>query len=149
MTTERIRFHLQITPIEPAEQLPLDEYPLALEFYLQIDSKCYHFYSYINHILSIILVDLFYMKTCSFRGARLYSSNLFCNNTPEALYGLLRCRKPYCRFCFPTRTMRMRAQYHSQPVLRFSPTHQHRFLNGYQAILNCPAVSHQSNLFEK
>jgi hypothetical protein len=81
------------------------------------------------------------MKTCSFRGAQCYSTNLFSKHEPDALYGLLRCNKSYCNFCFPTSTMKKRAQYYSQPVLEFSPTHRHQFINGYQTILNCPVVS--------
>lgn len=85
------------------------------------------------------------MKSCSFRGAENSSMHLFSKHEQDALYGLLRCKKPYCRFCFPTTTMDTRARYYPQPVLAFSPTHQHQFVNGYQTILNCPTVN--SSLF--
>ncbi|CAF1515766.1 unnamed protein product [Adineta steineri] len=128
MKNERLYCRFQTRSMEMAEQLPVDEYAIALEFYLQIDKA------------------LFYMKTCSYRGARLPALDLFSTHAPVALYGLLRCNKSYCRFCFPTRTMRRRAQYYVQPVLQFSPTHEHRFNSGYITILNCPFTCQTKNI---
>ncbi|CAF1447716.1 unnamed protein product [Adineta steineri] len=59
------------------------EFVIALEFYLQID------------------VDLFYMKTCSFRGAIQDISNkyLFCTHEPRARHNMAECGN--CGLCYP------------------------------------------------
>ncbi|CAF4171123.1 unnamed protein product, partial [Rotaria sordida] len=62
---------------------------IALEFYLQID------------------VDLFYMKTCSFRGAQPPSNieGLFCGrDEPQARYSLVPCDNLFCQCCLPLNT---------------------------------------------
>ena len=96
------------------------EYPLALEFYLQFD------------------VNMFYMKTCSFRFARPRTMNegLFCVQEPEARYELTSCGN--CGLCYPRYNRKYRAR---KSVVEFSQAHKHTFVNGYEAILNCSAVS--------
>ena len=91
------------------------EYTYLLEFYLQLD------------------VDLFYMKTCSFRGARPRSliEGLFCQETPECRYTVKPCTQ--CALCVPIR-------------LRFNSYQRYRFVNGYESILNCPAVCGTKNI---
>jgi hypothetical protein len=107
-----------------------DEWSIALEFYLQID------------------VDLFYMKTCSFRGADLYidlpshynyygQRHLFCEDAPQANFSMLPCNCETCLCCHPRDDLTHRQL---QPAVQFSTNHIHRFLNKYEAILNCPAV---------
>lgn len=108
-----------------------NEWSTALEFYLQID------------------VDLFYMKTCSFRGAALDDEipihstpnddrHIFCQDTPTSIFGLLPCNLETCLCCHPRDDLTHRQ---IQPAVQFSINHIHRFLNKYQTILNCPAVS--------
>jgi hypothetical protein len=84
------------------------------------------------------------MKTCSFRGAIVpVSSNfdgIFCLERPCASYGMAPCRKANCHFCSPPMDVPNRARRH-QPVVLFSPAHEHIFINGYRTILNCPTVS--------
>ena len=41
LNRERVRYGFQKESIEPADQLPMNEYTLALEFYLQIDCKIF------------------------------------------------------------------------------------------------------------
>ena len=91
------------------------EYAYLLEFYLQLD------------------VDLFYMKTCSFRGARPRSliEGLFCQETPECRYTVKPCT--HCSMCVPSR-------------LRFNSYQRYRFVNGYESILNCPALCGTKNI---
>ncbi len=88
------------------------------------------------------------MKTCSFRGARPLSSSsskhgLFCLEEPQVRYGMTSCHQHRCQFCFPSTqitTVRLRQQQY-EPVVQFSSTQKHRFVSGYEAILNCPTVS--------
>ncbi|CAF1524614.1 unnamed protein product, partial [Adineta ricciae] len=80
----------------------------ALEFYLQMD------------------VDLFFMKTCSYRSAKPRSNDegLYCINEPEARYSLLPCND--CSLCQPP--------IHSpeqQSTIRFGPNQKFRFMNDY------------------
>jgi hypothetical protein len=119
--------------IEQSTVIPFtsDEWLIALEFYLQID------------------VDLFYMKTCSFRGADLYDDfpehpgyhdrkYIFCQDAPKTNFGMLPCNREICLCCHPRDDLTHRQ---IQPAVQFSTNYIHRFLNKYQAILNCPAVS--------
>ena len=86
---------------------------------------------------------MLYMKTCSYRGAQPRSINacntegLFCVDPPEARYGLLPCTRDHCRYCLKPNHLTGRPE----PVVTYYPSHYHKFLNGYQVILNCPAVS--------
>ncbi|CAF1450870.1 unnamed protein product [Adineta steineri] len=111
----------------PYTTLSIDELPLALEFYLQID------------------VDMFYLKTCSFNGVqpRVFENHfregLFCIDPPEARYTITPCNKRYCICC----------RYSTDPektsVIPFSIPHIHHFVNDYEAILNCPATCETTN----
>ena len=78
------------------------------------------------------------MKTCSFRYARprTLHEGLFCIQEPEARYELAACGN--CGLCYPKydRTYRTR-----KSIVEFSQAHRHIFVNGYQSILNCSAVS--------
>ena len=92
------------------------------------------------HTLEPILVDLFYMKTCSFRGAtpRSNTEGLFCGkDEPQARYAVTPCGDLFCPCCHPLNSWKK-----SQPwlVLDFVSSSSHRFLNGYITYLNCPAV---------
>ena len=98
-------------------QLNEEEYPAMLEFYLQMD------------------VDLFYMKTCSFRQVQPKSTKecLFCQQAPECHHALRACG--YCELCRSSSTS-----------IEFDRYHRHRFVNGYEAILNCPATCSSTNI---
>ena len=82
------------------------------------------------------------MKTCSFRNAKPRSSDegLFCHEEPDARYALLPCNN--CPLCMPPYDVARR----QQPAVRFGPSQRHRFVNGYQTILNCPADCHTRNI---
>jgi hypothetical protein len=146
MTNERIRYRFETYPIPSFQQLPMSEYAMALEFYLQIDGKFSLFVFHRNHTIFLCtLVELFYMKTCSFRGARPPDRHgLFCmNETGEHCHGMTSCRQQNCHFCFPLAdiaAIRIRQQQH-ESVVQFSSAQKHQFVSGYQAILNCPTVS--------
>ncbi len=90
------------------------------------------------------LVHMFYMKTCSFRFARPRSMNegLFCIQTPEARYELVACGNR--GLCYPQYDTTYRAK---KSVVEFNQAHQHTFVNGYQTILNCSAVSSTKQTF--
>lgn len=77
------------------------------------------------------------MKTCSYRHARPRTLNegLFCLQQPEARYELAACGN--CGLCYPQYDMTYRLK---KSIVEFSQAHQHTFINGYQAILNCSAV---------
>ncbi|CAF4652588.1 unnamed protein product, partial [Rotaria magnacalcarata] len=63
------------------------------------------------------------------------NEGLFCLQEPEARYELSACGN--CALCYPQydRTYRVK-----KSIADFSQAHQHTFLNGYRAILNCSAV---------
>ena len=112
----------------------------ALEFYLQMDGEIKCDYS-IESLLSLISVDLFFMKTCSYRSAKPRSDDegLYCINEPEARYSLLPCND--CSLCQPS--------IHSpeqQSTIRFGSNQKFRFMNDYETILNCPADCQTKNL---
>ncbi|CAF4165362.1 unnamed protein product, partial [Rotaria sordida] len=101
---EQIRvLHLRLHEIQRIDE---KEYPVALKFFLQFD------------------VNMFNMKTCSFRYTRPRTLNegLFCIREPDARYELAACGN----FGFQAR--------------------KHTFLNGYQAILNCSVSCHTRNI---
>ncbi len=113
---------------------------IALEIFLQTDGILY---TNLDSLLYLILVDMLYMKTCSYRGAIPRSMDnhrtegLFCADPPEARCGLLPCARDPCRCCLERRDLTRR----SESAVAFNVAHYHKFLNGYQVILNCPAVS--------
>lgn len=94
------------------------------------------------------------MKTCHFRGAKPCSSSkqkgLFLKNEPVAQYGMSPCQFKNCRFCYPNEEIKKIRQHqlsqHApdeyEPVIRFTSQQKHRFVSGYEAILNCPVVSY-------
>ncbi|CAF1548429.1 unnamed protein product, partial [Rotaria sordida] len=95
---------------------------VALEFYLQID------------------VDLVYMKTCSFRGAKPQSKmeGLFCGRDElQARYALTPCGNLFCLCCYPLNNYK---KSHTWPVVDFVSSSMHQFVNGYTTYLDCPAV---------
>lgn len=83
------------------------------------------------------------MKTCSYRGAKPQQPNeyLFCVADPEARYGMTSCG--YCSICCPKYDMKRRGQ---SPV-EFGPSQRHRFVSGYESILNCPCVGFHLYLY--
>ncbi|CAF1431374.1 unnamed protein product [Adineta steineri] len=130
MTQERIQYGLLPMHTIGMDELRIVEHALAMEFYLQIDD------------------ELFFMKTCSFRNAKpsLYNHHgIFCIDEPKALYGLEPCEQVTCRFCFPIQDVLIRGR-QNQPVVQFSSAQKHRFVNGYEAILNCPVTCTTKNV---
>ncbi|CAF3283258.1 unnamed protein product [Rotaria sp. Silwood2] len=120
---EQIRvFNLRPNEIQRIDE---KEYPVALEFFLQFD------------------VNMFYMKTCSFRYARPRTLNegLFCLQEPEARYELSACGN--CGLCYPQYDMTYRTK---KSIVEFSQAHKHTFVNGYQTILNSSASCHTRNI---
>ncbi|CAF4735352.1 unnamed protein product, partial [Rotaria sp. Silwood2] len=105
----------------PEEYVHEDEYKIALEFYLQID------------------YDLFYMKTCSYRGAQPMKNqpqSIFSTDqrNPYGLYSMETCRQQSCCLCYPSNRLESQS------------TIQHIFVNGYRTILNCPATCTTQNI---
>jgi len=100
------------------------EFPELFEFYLQMD------------------VDLFYMKTCSFRDAQPRSKieGIFCLDVPQCHYALIPCHN--CKLCLtPTNNTS-----YQQPSVVFNRYEKHHFINGYESILNCPATCMTKNV---
>ncbi|CAF1588844.1 unnamed protein product, partial [Adineta steineri] len=124
MTHERIDYGLQKHTLTDNDVLPIHEYAVALEFYLQIDRS------------------IFFMKTCSFRHAMLQLSphfhGIFSLLEPYGNYGMTACQKLNCHFCSPPSDAWNRIQKYQSPI-KFSSIHEHQFLSGYRSILNCPA----------
>jgi hypothetical protein len=120
--------------------LTIDELPLALEFYLQIDGKLVHRSNPIVFTCSF-LVDMFFLKTCAFNDVQprmvngRHREGLFCLATPEARFAIEPCNHRQCLCC--------RSPYPRRLAIPFSVPHIHRFVNQYEAILNCPAVGHR------
>lgn len=104
-----------------------NEYSIALEFYLQID------------------INLFYMKTCSYRGAIPISNetNILCTNEPQIRHGMTRCDRTSCCLCYPSYKLTYR---HDKPIVQFASNQQHQFINHYRSILNCPATCETQNI---
>jgi hypothetical protein len=115
---------------------------MALEFFLQMDGK-YSTSLIYKLILSIFIsVDVFYMKTCSFRGAdpsQLNMKGLFCEkDEPVVKYQMVPCGDLFCSCCYYSRNNPQRNQ--SWTPIDFSTSSTHEFVNGYTTYLNCPAV---------
>ena len=110
---------------EDAAVVEEKELPCLLEFFLQFDPH------------------LFYMKTCSFRFARprTLQEGLFCLREPEARYDFTACGN--CALCCPKYSMKYRAK---PSIADFSPGHRHRFVSGYEVILNGSAACHTRNI---
>lgn len=104
-----------------------NEYPQLLEFFLQID------------------IDLFYMKTCSYRQAipRMEHEGIFCQTTPECLYVMQPCGN--CQLCYYS-SVHTNVQQSSPYSIAFNLYQKHRFVNGYESILNCPATCQTNNI---
>ncbi|CAF2935916.1 unnamed protein product, partial [Rotaria sp. Silwood2] len=88
--------------------------------------------------------DLFFMKTCDFREAQPRSigeqqrkEGLLCELEPCARYGMKPCGQSRCFLCKSERNM---------IVIQYAEQQLHTFINGYQAILNCPATCETSNI---
>ena len=116
---------------------------MALEFYLQMDGKCLHFCKYFQSCIKMfafLSVDIFYMKTCSFRGAEPTSTTagLFCDkHEPLAGYTMVPCGNLSCLCCHPINSGK---KSQSWSVVDFFSSSMHQFVNGYTTYLNCPAV---------
>jgi len=119
----------------------LEELAIALEFYLQIDGKSIissKKYSFLN----VSPVDMFFLKTCSFHGVqprlidRCSREGLFCYDIPEPRFAIMPCNQSHCHCCHSPCPRR----YVTEFAIPFSIPHIHRFVNQYEAILNCPAV---------
>ncbi|CAF1164481.1 unnamed protein product [Adineta ricciae] len=120
------------TQHEPLRGLVLtsNETAIALEFFLQID------------------VDVFYMKTCAYRGAdpsQFHIRGLFFENNdePQARYQMKPCNSDSCQFCHP-RENQLEGQ--TWVPIDFNTTSMHQFLNGYTTYLNCPATCTTTNI---
>ncbi|CAF1338839.1 unnamed protein product [Adineta steineri] len=118
--------HLQLLPrIPTTATFTIEELPSVLEFYLQID------------------VDLFYLKTCSFRQAEPIENMIFCSKPPEIHYCLTACNKFNCSCCHP---LHARIYPGQSEAIQFNIKQKYQFVNGYQTILNCPATCETSNI---
>ena len=86
----------------------------------------------------LLIVDLFYFKTCQFREAKVIEEKIFCSKVPEVHYSIAACNKPNCSCCQP---LHLRLHSEQMKAVQFDVKKRFRFVSGYQAILNCPAVS--------
>ncbi|CAF2264907.1 unnamed protein product [Rotaria magnacalcarata] len=107
--------------------LKQSELIILLEFFLQID------------------VDVFNMKTCIFYKTDHQSPSInslfLTDETIEYNYDMKPCGRLFCRVC------QSNEDQCSQQMIEFSTSgHKHRFVNGYEAILNCPANCRTSNI---
>jgi len=120
------RIHRFSTPVNQA-YIDENEYSIALEIFLQID------------------INLFYMKTCSYREAVPVSNetSLFCMNEPQVRYGMTQCNRTSCCLCYPSYKLTYR---HDKPIIQFGSNQQHQFINNYRSILNCPATCNTRNI---
>ena len=100
----------------------------------------------------LCLDECFFMKTCAFRHAQpslYHHQGIFSIGPPQAHYGMIPCASITCRFCFPITDIHVHAR-QNQAVVQFSSGQKYHFVNGYEAILNCPAVclsSYSERLF--
>ena len=94
----------------------------------------------------LLIVDLFFLKTCSFNGVkpRLFDNRfregLFCLDTPEAQFSIIPCNKQQCLCCHSPCPRYYTTDSNQTSAILFSIPHIHRFVNQYEAILNCPTV---------
>ncbi|CAF3554163.1 unnamed protein product [Adineta steineri] len=107
-------------------QLSIEEWFIALEFYLQMDAHC------------------FFMKTCSFRQSipRCTDEGLFSFTLPSTQYGMKQCRHETCHYCYDRLDLKNRFE----PAMCFSDSQIHHFVNGYQVYLNCNVTCTSSNI---
>jgi hypothetical protein len=124
---------------------------------------CMHAFLSCIYMYVFFVVDLFFMKTCDFHGAhpRLFGKNkdesegILCEAKPMARYGMIQCNDTNCFLCQSQRRAaaaaaaaggggRSRGANSSEQLnatVHFSPKQTHQFVNKYEAILNCNAVS--------
>jgi hypothetical protein len=87
------------------------------------------------------------MKTCAFNGVqpRLFDNRfregLFCLDTPEPRFAIIPCNQQQCLCCHSPCPRRSSTDQQQISAIPFSIPHIHRFVNQYEAILNCPAVN--------
>ncbi|CAF1366679.1 unnamed protein product [Rotaria sordida] len=110
-------------------RLHTNELIMFLEFFLQID------------------VDTFFMKTCTFRitDGLFIKSGLFCTEeiTNTLGHDMKPCQQLFCTLCQAEDD----SDSTSCTTIKFSTSGQkHRFVNGYEAILNCPANCQTNNI---
>ena len=98
-------------------------------------------------ITYLFVVDMFYLKTCSFNGVkpRLFDNRfhegLFCIEMPQPQYAITPCNQRHCLLCHSPYLCHFMTDRQQALVVPFSNPHIHRFVNQYDAILHCPAVS--------
>ncbi|CAF1429983.1 unnamed protein product, partial [Rotaria sordida] len=112
----------------------------------RLRSICHTLLAFHESFRRYVLLDLFYMKTCSFRGAQPPSNieGLFCGrDEPQARYSLDPCDNLFCQCCLPLNTYKKSQPW---PIVNFASSSMHRFLNGYTTYLNCPATCTTSNI---
>lgn len=99
---------------------------------------------------------MFYLKTCRFNGVKprlfehRFREGIFGIDPPEVRFSIAPCHHQYCQCCHPSH---LRQQYPNNTQLQqrtsipFTTPHRHRFVNQYEAILNCPAVRTSIELY--
>ena len=94
---------------------------------------------------------MFFLKTCSFNGVQprlfenRYREGLFCLDIPTSRFAITPCGSRHCLCCHSPCPRQQQQQQYSNDLeqtlaIPFSIPHIHRFVNQYEAILNCPAV---------
>ncbi|CAF1336830.1 unnamed protein product [Rotaria sordida] len=110
-------------------RLHIYELVILLEFFLQLD------------------VDMFFMKTCAFRipDGLLIKTGLFYTDdmTNSLCHDMKPCQRLFCTLC----QAKNDSDSASCTTIEFSTSGQkHRFVNGYEAVLNCPANCQTNNI---
>jgi hypothetical protein len=88
------------------------------------------------------------MKTCNFRDAQpqLLGPNknepegIFCQTIPVSCYGMRPCYRDQCFLCQPWHQQGL-SKKQTNTAVQFTEQCVHRFVNKYETILNCHAVS--------
>lgn len=91
------------------------------------------------------VVDMFCLKTCSFNGVqpRLLDNRLregvFCIDPMQPRFAIVPCNRSHCLCCHSPCPRRF-VDPDKGSAIPYNTPHIHRFVNQYEAILNCPAV---------
>jgi hypothetical protein len=131
---------------QPQTMLSIDELVVALEFYLQIDGRFMFTGRSSANAFPLFLVDMFYLKTCAFNGAqprllgRRFREGIFCVDPPEPRFAITACGRQHCLCCHSPCPRRFANPPDRWAPIPFTTPHVHRFVNQYEALLNCPAV---------
>ena len=114
---------------------------VALEFFLQMDGNSDSFRLLVCDEVVCCSVDVFFMKTCSYRGAEPRSTveGLFSDDEePNERHQMSPCGEQSCLCCHPLNHEKRRYRW---LVVDFQSSAKDQFYKNYVSYLNAPAVS--------